>query len=201
MKMKFLFFLLILSCIYTISFSGYTDGLIDEHEYEYGVIWTNNNQPLIVNGGGADIIEMRNSSYLQIFSTSTPVNDNWNTGGITDILLLNYSHLDYLDGSTEEITVGSSATASLYGGRIDAITSLQKVVAPSIDLYCQPDWEWVETGDVITGITGHWLDGTAFDIELINDNRYDPTWMNINIMPEPTTLALLGLGCLLIRKR
>lgn len=184
----------------SVSLAGYSDGYISTGEYEYGVEIFHHNT-LVVDGGGADVIDMRNSSYLQVLSTSIPVNNNWNTGGITDIWLFNYSHLDYFGGSTEEITIGSSATAVLKGGRIDAITSLQNVITPSIDLYCQPGWEWIKTGDVTTGITGLWLDGTTFDIQLINDSDYDETWKNINVIPEPATIALLSLGGLLIRKR
>ena len=138
---------------------------------------------------------MWDSSYLEVRSTSIPVNGNWHTGGITDIFLDDYSSLLYLDGWSEEITVEENATAIIKGGHIDAITSMQKVIMPSIDLYCQSGWEWVYTGETIAGITGSWMDGASFNIELINDSKYDETWKNINVIPEPATLILLGLRC------
>ena len=203
MKAKWLPCLLLVGVFVSFSFADYADGLIDENEYEYGIIWSNEKLTLVVDGGGADIIEMEGASKLEVYSTSEPVNDNWNTGGITDIVLVHSSHLDYLGGSTEEITVGNSATATLKGGRLDYLTSMQRnITTTHIDLYCQTDWDWVYTNSTITGITGHWWDGDSFDIILVNESGYDPTWKNIKIItPEPATLALFGLGGLLIRKR
>jgi hypothetical protein len=192
------FFIGFLVCL-SVSLAGYSDGFITAGEYEGFVTWTSSNPPLIVEGGGAVSIEVRNSGRLEVRSTSTPVNGNWHTGGITDIGLLGYSHLDYLGGITEEITIASNATANLTGGRIDAITSMQFAATKHIDLYCQPGWSWV--GQKV-GITGLWENGIAFNIELINDSDYDPTWMNINVVeiPEPVTLTLLGLGGLFLRR-
>jgi hypothetical protein len=126
-------------------------------------------------------------------------------------MLLGYSHLDYFGGMTEEITIGSSATASLYGGRIDAITSMQYVGwlggrfwgDPHVSIYCKPGWSWILNGQNKVGITGLWQDNTPFSIELINDPDYPPTWMNINVVeiPEPTGFGLLALGALAVCRK
>ncbi|RKY06450.1 MAG: hypothetical protein DRP66_08785, partial [Planctomycetota bacterium] len=127
---------------------------------------------------------------------------NWHTGGITDIWLDDYSSLLYLDGVTEEVTVTEHSSAILKGGRIDAITSLQNVITPSIDLYCQVGWELITDTSGKIFITGLWMDGTDFNIQLINDPDYDDTWENINvIVPEPTTLILMGIGGILLRQK
>mgnify|MGYP000616124849 CR=1 FL=1 len=202
MKMKFVFFLLILVCIPVVTLAGYDDGFITTGEYEGVVSWYTRNPPLIVDGGGAVAIEMWNSSYLEVRSTSIPINDDWHTGGITDIWLDDYSSLLYLDGSTEEITVTEHSSAVLKGGRIDAITSLQNVITPSIDLYAQVGWELITDTSGKIFITGLWMDGTDFNIQLINDPDYDDTWENINvIVPEPTTLILMGIGGILLRQK
>jgi hypothetical protein len=55
-----------------------------------------------------------------------------------------------------------------------------------------------------SGISGLWANGTGFDIEFIDvGSPYPPTWQGIDIVivPEPATLALLTLGGVLIRKR
>ncbi|HRV20679.1 MAG TPA: PEP-CTERM sorting domain-containing protein [Anaerohalosphaeraceae bacterium] len=188
----------------SVSPAGYSDGFITAGEYEYGVEWTTYNPPLIVQGGGADWIEMRNFGRLEVRYTSTPLS---NSGGIWDIVLLGNSQLLYLDGETEEITIGTNATAVLKGGRIDGITSLQYVSwwqgkpIGHIDLYALPGWSYI-SNNPLTGIQGQWWDGSLFSIRFVNVANYDPVWMNINvIIPEPTTLALLGIGSLLLRKR
>ena len=196
--------------ICTPSFADYSDGFITTGEYEGFVSWSSSSPPLIVDGGGANVIEMRMSGRLEVRSTSFPINENWHTGGITDIVLLSNSHLDYLSGVTEEITISTNATADLYGGRIDAITSMQFVgwvgrdwIDPHIDLYCRPGWSWLLDGQDKIGITGLWGNSISFSIEFINDEDYNPVWENINIIeiPEPTSLVMLTLGSLLIRRK
>ena len=50
-------------------------------------------------------------------------------------------------------------------------------------------------------LTGKWLDGLDFSIQLIDVAGYTPTINNITFIPEPASLVLIGLGGLLIRRR
>ncbi len=200
---------LLLGLMICVSFSlaGYSDGYITAGEYEEWVEWTCADPPLIIDGGGSNWIEMRNFGRLEVRSTSTPINNNFDTGGIWDISLDDYSELVYLGGITEEITICENAFAILKGGRIVAITSMQNATTQHIDLYCQPGWSWLyededlDGFDEIVGITGLWKDGTTFKNEFINDEDYDPVYMNINVIPERASLALLGLGGVFVRPR
>ena len=106
----------------SMSFAGYSDGWITAEEYEGHVSWTNSNQSLIVDGGGAIGIEMRNHSQLEVRSTSSPLGLG---SGIQVIGLNDYSHLDYRNGETFNLMLYGNATADLYGGRIDYLTSFQ----------------------------------------------------------------------------
>ena len=183
----------------------YDDGFITEGEYAYGVQWFSDDPPLIVAGGGADIIEVREDGRLEVQYTSTPL--QWNVGGILDILLDGESELIYLDGMNDLLSIYDDATATLKGGSINHIRSYQYTDTKHIDLYCQTDWSWLyDSPEVIGGITGLWENGTSFTIDFIDKTYlgYDPVWMNINIIeiPEPATILLLGIGGLaLIRRR
>ena len=88
------------------------DGYLGEGEYDYFVEWRNYEQPLIVDGGGAEWIEVRDYGRIEVISTSTPLS---NSSGIWDIALDDHSELLYLDGILEELTISEDATAVLKG--------------------------------------------------------------------------------------
>ncbi len=180
------------------------DGYLTAGEYDYVVDWTSHTPPLIVDGGGAEWIELSDFGRIEVISTSKPL--GMGVGGIMDIALGDNSQLLFLDGIVEEITISDDATAILKGGRIDYIRSLQVVGdSPYITIECQPDWSWLYASSDVTGITGLWADSTSFNINFFNDDTFgsDPVWENINVVevPEPMTLALLSLGGLLINRK
>jgi len=187
------------------AFAGYSDGFITAGEYEFGVIWRSCQIPLIVDGGGADEISVRDNGCLIVKSTSKPLSLYHPVGGVYDILLFD-GHLLYLDGVTELIRIaGNNATAVLKGGSINLINSMQFTEktnsAPHIDLYCQPGWSWLD-GDPMKGIQGNWINGSPFEIEFSNDPTYDPVYTNINvIIPEPAAVVLFGIGSILLRRK
>ncbi|MHC4374131.1 MAG: PEP-CTERM sorting domain-containing protein [Planctomycetota bacterium] len=177
------------------------DGYLTEGEYEGSYITMEGHEILIVAGGGAERISANDHSYLEVQYTSTPLS---NSSGIYDIMLGHNSELLYLDGITEEITIGNDAVAHLKGGRIDAITLYDHPnYSHEAYIYCRDGWSWLyEAGD-ISGITGLWENGTSFTIDFVDvGSPYPPTWEGIDIVivPEPATLALLALGGLLIHR-
>jgi hypothetical protein len=181
----------------SMSLAGYSDGWITAEEYEGTVRWTSNTQPLIVDGGGAMNIEMRNYSQLEVRSTSTPLGLG---SGIQYIGLKDNSHLDYFDGETFNLMLYDNTTANLYGGRIDYLTSFQYTASTRVNIYALPGWSWI-SDDPLEGIQGQWWDESSFQIKFDNIEGRAPVWMNVNvIVPEPTTLLLMTVGCFLIRK-
>jgi len=157
---------------------------------------------LIVNGGAADLIEAMHSSYLEVRSTAPSLGYH---SGIYDIWLDDNSRLLYLGGITEELTIRENASAIIKGGRIDGITVFRRPQDSSqATIFCQEGYQWKFVSGQKKGITGLWADGSAFDINFVNvGGPYPPTanFVNVEVIPEPITLALLGLGGLLIRRK
>ena len=142
----------------------------------------------------------RSSARLEVWSTSTPLGSD--IGGIQYISLARSSHLDYYGGETFALTLGHDATATLSGGRIDVIQSLQlSGQTKHITMIC--DVDSVNYNVATRLLTGNWLNGSSFSIILVNVDleRFDTTYSNIRFIPEPASLSLLALGGLLLRRR
>ncbi len=172
------------------------DGLLEVGEYDGSGFKMVDTESLIVAGGGADRIRAYDNAYIEVQYTSTPLSFS---SGIYDIVLYDNSHLLYLDGVTEEITVRDDSSAILKGGTVTALTIYQRPGDLSnVTIYCQPGYAMNTDG-----ISGLWANGTPFNIDFVDVGGDFPLTSECVtvIVPEPATLALLGLGGLLIRKR
>lgn len=191
---------MVLCLLYVLCFSvvhaGYDRTIGPGSDYFGTLDW--NGGSLLVDGGGGVTISLKDDAYLAVWSTSSPL--ELGIGGIQYIDLTNTSHLDYSGGETFVLTLQKDATATLSGGRIDVMQSLQlSGKTKHITMIC--DVDSVNYNVATRVLTGNWLDGSPFSTTLVNINPFDSTYSNILFVPEPTTLLLLGLGSLLIRQR
>lgn len=174
------------------------DGYLSTDEYAFSP-WLEGEEKLIVGGGDATTIDTWDSSRLEVYSTSLPLSYTGNRG-VYDIHLHDDSSLLFTGGATESITVKTNALAELRGGVINYLTIYNLgSMTSSATIYCQEGYQMDATG-----ISGLWEDGTAFDIQFDNvGSPFPPTanFVNVEIVPEPATLAMLGLGGLLLRRK
>lgn len=165
---------------------------------------------LMTDQGGDNLIYLYDSSTATIEGTSELEQA---FGGLWEINLVDSSHLDFSGGELGTIDIFSDATAILSGGLIESIESSQIawewdygvdppewVPNPHINLIYSGDLPTVDVSNVLTGL---WGNGSAFLIELHDVSGYSPVIENIQfeLIPEPATLALFGLGGLLLRRK
>jgi len=103
---------------------------------------------------------------------------------------------DWYGGAITELCTWEDSLISMYGGQLNRLQAAENSV---IQLYAY---------DVIHHPTGGhydrgWFEGSYFlnDLYFTFDLISLDTFSHINVVPEPTTVFLLALGALFIRKR
>lgn len=146
----------------------------------------------IENGDTFDRVTIYNSAIVDM------------TGGEVNILRpYSNASLNVSGGHVGILYVNGTSTVNLTNGLIDSITVGQNI---SDDLSIIFDCDLssiIRTYDQgkLAGLEGNWSNGTAFDIEIQNQNAQHPTGDYIQIIPEPISIVFLGFGGLLIRVR
>ncbi len=164
---------------------------------------------LMIGDAGTGSLDLWDSSYARIEGTS-PLKQGG--GGVWVLIMSGSSRLEMLGGEVGTLDLGTNATAVLSGGSIRELYSPQYVWAmlgdpptltwtPHITMIC--DVESVVYNEGTRRLRGNWLDGSVFDIQLIDETHlgYDPVIENIQFIPEPGTVFLLSLGGVVLWRR
>ena len=198
--MRYLFTFLLIVVIAVPSFAlviadGYSESVtLDSSEY------------LLMTGGGIGDLNLFGQSSAAIEGTSTL---SEGSGGIWLLSLFGKSTLDFSGGEVYQLSMDNCSTAILSGGLIEEIWSYQctqepqgdnsqRIPGPYITIVYSGDLPcWDSMTNILTGL---WGSGESFSI-YVPDGSSVIEDMQFQLIPEPATLVLLGVGAFLLRKR
>jgi hypothetical protein len=97
--------------------------------------------------------------------------------------------------------VSDSSTVNIHGGQIaDWLYATDSSV---VNIYGY-DFEYSpDTGSRNGGqLTGYWSDGSPFKINFLDNITFGSTYYDyVVLIPEPSTLLLLGLGAVMLKRK
>jgi hypothetical protein len=193
----------------------YTDGVIQDGDvYDYVSVY--NNAKVDMTGGTVTTqLKAYDSSTVNISggvlhntSTSYESSSTLNLSGNMQsdaVYIWDLGTLNMFDGTIG--SVQNHSIANLYGGTIsDYLLATARVgITCTVNIYGYGFEYNPLAGDYRGGqLTGFWMNDTPFSIDLYySDTPGGPiidTYAHIVLIPEPSTLLLLGLGVLMQRR-
>jgi hypothetical protein len=114
--------------------------------------------------------------------------------------IFDHATVDMFGGNVGLIEAWNYSTVNLYGG----IISDYLLATSTVNIYGYGfDYDPIAGNDRGGQLTGFWVDDTPFSIDLYYLKApgapFIDTWSHITLIPEPTTILLLGLGAINIR--
>lgn len=163
----------------------------------FGTTDIENSDELVMTGGWGDSLRVSDTAIANIYATDSG-KQIWNLKGGDN------STLNIYGGSINEIELIHANFTEIKGGDIGTLISIQEVYEdggmgihiPRTYLYVS-EWNYNPTSMILTG---EWQDLTPFSIQL--EDKYGiSTYENLLFIPEPSSLVLLSIACLALRKR
>jgi hypothetical protein len=153
-----------------------------------------NNSSMTLSGGEVSGIDLKNSATLSVLDGKV----------LGTIYATGDNIINIAGGATDKIYANGSTKVTLSGGNIGTMQiglNISSTSPPTYIVMCDLySLNRTYINGVLSGITGNWLDGSGFDIE-VGSRIGNPTSDYIQFVPEPATLTLLGVGGLMLRKR
>jgi hypothetical protein len=149
-----------------------------------GALWANDQSTVNISGGSVRNLSAGDNATV-----------NFSGNASADASAGGFGIFNVYGGTIYQLTGYDSAVINLYGGAITYDIGVEPSVAINVFGY---DLAKTDTGGRFGygQITGFWQDSSPFTINLMGSGAYSVT----NLIPEPATFFLLGLGVFLFRK-
>jgi len=181
------------------------DTVVDMFGGDVDGIATYDASTINVTGGSVSTLEALEFSRANVSGGYVYTLWTWNSGtatlsGSASVFSVaargDLSVVNMVGGLVDRMGVTGAGTLNLYGGSV-----LDHIGVSASGIANVYGYDLVKTasgGAYGDGqVYGFWSDGTGFTIDLSGPDTYD----RINLIPEPSTLVLLALGMLVLRRR
>jgi hypothetical protein len=189
-----------------------TDGqILDGETHDYAKVYGSSTLDML-GGVVTEVLSAKDSSVINISGGSVNhLENSYTHNGAINIsgdvaiqsTVINGSATTYINGGNlNTVEVYSDGGTGFYSGTVNGYL----LASSQVNIYGY-GFNYDPFGGSNDGgqLTGFWMDDSAFSIDLKNygggDFPVGVTYDNLNLVPEPATLALFGLGSILIRCR